>query len=212
MFTRCSHIRRLFAFGLIIVLAALATASAARAAQAPVYVWQEGEQPASANFKYAVQGGPKGNLLSGGKWLHMALEPADIATQVPAEGLLLSYNLPAPEAGEYELWARVGYEWVRPPFEWRIGEGDWKPASNQMQTTNVMSLTTWVEVGWLKLGTVTLPAGPATLQLRYKQGGSDGRLLIALDCVALVRGQFVPEKWRVKARPSCCAGTSTRVR
>ena len=117
MSTRCWHVRRLLGSALFVFLATLATASAA-----PVYVWQEGEQPSSANFKFAVQGGPRGNLLSGGKWLHMGLEQADIAAQVPAEGLLLTYNLQAPEAGDYELWARVGYEWVRPPFEWRIGE------------------------------------------------------------------------------------------
>ena len=52
----------------------------------------------------------------------------------------------------HDVWARIGYEFVRSPFDWRIDGGEWKPVSPEELTTDLMELSFWTEVAWLKLG------------------------------------------------------------
>lgn len=116
---------------------------------------------------------------------------------LPAEGLTLRYALNAPAAGTYTAWARVGFEWVRAPIEWRVTDAKgtlsaWQKIEPTQATTNVKRLAFWMEVAWQKLGEVALPAGAAQLELRFREPNKD-RLLFALDAVALVKGQWTPE-------------------
>ncbi|HIE51462.1 MAG TPA: hypothetical protein EYP85_06855 [Armatimonadetes bacterium] len=162
-------------------------------AQPAAYVWVEGEGPAAANFEFDVSSFGKPGLLSGGKWLVKTLDQNAAKRETPPEGFLLRYDLRVGEPGEYEVWARLGFEWVRPSLEWRIGQGPWIKVGSDKATTNVMQLGDWAEVAWLYLGKVTLRAGPVRWELRYREPGPDGRMLIGLDCLALTKGHFVPE-------------------
>ncbi len=177
----------------IIAVAFTALVSRGEAVEPSVYTWVEAENPASANFEYDVTPAKSG-VLSGGKWISRTLQADEIAAVVPEEGLLLSYELSVPEPGAYEIWARIGWEWSRAPFEWRVDDGNWQRVEPAEQTTNVMELGLWMEVAWLRLDTVELESDSITLHLRYREPSSDGgRLLMGLDCLALVKGNFVPE-------------------
>lgn len=175
------------------VVALVLVGSVARGEPAS-YVWVEAEEPASANFEFDTGAG-KAHLLSGRKWLLRFVSKEEVSEQLPEEGFLLSYDLEVPEDGEYEVWARVGLEWIRSSFEWRIGQGNWHRAGRDEQTTNVMELAEWNEVAWLYLGRAALKGGAADLRVRYREPnpGDDGRIVIALDCFVLTRGHFFPE-------------------
>ncbi len=181
----------------LVAAAALAivvvVAAGAAGGQGPVHVWLEAETPATASFEFEVEGTGRPQLLSGGKWLRRSLSAAEAKQTVPAEGLLLAYRARVAEAGRYELWARVGFEWARAALAWRIGDGAWTPVGPDVSTTNVMELGNWMEVAWLRLGAADLKPGDATLHLRFRQPAPDKRCLVALDCLALVKGLLVPE-------------------
>ena len=169
----------------------------------PACVWIEAEKPDSANFKYDVWGGPNPQILSDGKWVTGAIgkdrpkdAPKDAAKEdIPKEGLLLKYSFEAPEAGAYEFWARIGYEWVRPALQWRIDGGQWQTIPTDQLTTNLVNVSLWCEVAWAKGGLVELKPGKHELELRYQEPGSNGKFVIGLDCFALVKGEggFTPE-------------------
>lgn len=167
-------------------------ASSVLYAGAPAFVWIEAETPASASFEYEAEATGRPQLLSGGKWLRKSLDKGEAAKVAPGS-MALSYEAKVAAAGRYEVWARVGFEWARADVEWRIGEGAWAKVAATVSTANVMELGNWMEVAWLKLGEADLKAGNAKLELRYARPSSDSRLLIALDCLALVQGRFVPE-------------------
>ena len=69
---------------------------------------------------------------------------------------------PRPQAGNYAVWDRVGYERVRSPFDWRVDGGAWTTIKPDADTTDVEELQTWNPVAWLPLGAQTLTAGPHT--------------------------------------------------
>ncbi len=153
-------------------------------------IWLEAEEPAEANFEFNTGAG-RPHLLSGEKWLQRSVEKKELEG-IPEEGFRLEYEMTVPEAGTYEAWARVGMEWIRAPFQWRIDEGAWRPGPADRTTTNVMELSDWNPVAWLHLGKVELPAGDATLAVRYTEANQD-KMHIALDCFAFTAGRFVPE-------------------
>ncbi len=157
------------------------------------YIWIEGEAPSKSNFQLSVWAGNRGVILSDGKWATFTLNKEEIATKVPKEGLFLSYDFSVEKEGEYDIWTRIGYEWVRAPFEWRIDEDEWKEIGYDIQTTNVMEVSTWCEIAWLKIGRVFLKNGNHTITFKWTKSGRDGRLLIGIDCIALIKGNFYPE-------------------
>ena len=163
------------------------------AAPSQTFLWIEGENPTTANFKYEKSGFGAASVLSSGVWLQKSVDGKDkIKAAFPPEGGILTYNLTVKEAGAYEIWARVGFEGARAPFEWRLGNGAWQRVAPEAHTTNLMRLATWVEVAWLKLGKQTLTNGKTALQFRYREPNGD-RLLVALDAAVLVKGTFVPD-------------------
>ncbi len=174
-----------------LVAALVPFVAGAASAEPSVYVWVEAEKPATSNFK-TWTGGDRPDLLSDGKLLGGALDAA-AQKAMPKEGFLLTYKLSAPEAGRYEAWARVGFEWIRAPFEWRIDDGDWHDAPADRQTTNVMELKDFNEIAWLDLGPVDLPKGASTFTVRFTKPGSNGQIMFMLDCFDFTRGHWVPE-------------------
>ncbi len=163
-------------------------------AQEPV--WIEGEAPAAINVKPNVAGWGNKSFLSGEAWLQVLIEP-DALKAIPAGGALIRYDFATAKAGRYEVWDRVGYEFVRSPFAWRVDGGAWTTAGPEMLTTDLMELDFFCEVAWLKLGDRTLGAGPHTLEIRPEPAkdakGQPRRLLYASDLICLHPGKFSPD-------------------
>jgi hypothetical protein len=105
-------------------LSLLLSLSACLAAEPTVYVWLEAEDSVSASAGFETEAAGPPGLLSAGQWLRQSLDKNQAQGAVPQEGFVLQYDAQIPEAGEYELWARVGFEWARAPLEWRIGNGE----------------------------------------------------------------------------------------
>jgi beta-galactosidase len=180
---------------LLLVVALLLGAAPPRKAAGPA--WLEGESPMRATVKFRSAGwGPQG-YLSGGKWLFANVEAGEVEKTVPAEGAVLEYDFAVAQAGDHEVWARVGYEFVRSPFRWRIDKGTDATVEPTALTTDLMALGDWAEVAWLKLGTAALETGTHTFTLTlprtYKPGKkTPERILFGLDCVFISKQQFRP--------------------
>ena len=184
---------------LLVCLLALLSARV-HADTSATYIWIEGEAPTSvtpASFKPAVENVGRPQYLSGGTWLHINLESSDAAKQVPAEGLVMTYTVNAPQDGTYALWNRIGYEKVRSPFDWRMDSGAWTTIKPGADTVDVEELQTWNPVAWLPMGTQTLTAGTHTLQIRLSRGkddkGSEAKLVYASDALCLTTTPFHPD-------------------
>jgi beta-galactosidase len=179
----------------IITLIALFALNLCSLAAAADFVWLEGEQPTRANYQPKPEGVGRPEFLSEKGWFKVAIDAGQVERETPAEGVLLDYAWDAKTAGEYEVWARIGYEFVRAPFDWRIDGGEWKAVSPEELTTDLMELSFWTEVAWLKLGKQPLAAGRHTLSFRLPKTkdaqGKPQRILFALDCVCLA-GEFQP--------------------
>ncbi len=171
------------------------------------YVWVEGENPVRASFEWSASGAERSELLSGGRWL-LPKERVDL----PDEGYLVEYDMDVEEAGEYTLWLRVGFEWIRANVSWRIDEGAWttvgiaatlnenesrKAAGRgrtdvERRTTNVKYVGVWNEAAWWEMGRAKLSAGRRRLSLRFLKTHLDNPM-VAVDAVLLVKGDWTPE-------------------
>src|ERR1700722_5503205 len=163
------------------------------------YVWLEGEAPTRATVKFETGGWGHAEYLSGGKWLFGNIEPKDMEAKIPPEGAVVTYDFEAKAAGEYEIWARVGHEFVRSPFSWRLDEGAWKLSKSDDLTTDLMALQAWNEVAWLKLGAAALQPGKHTFEIKYDRqykvnnGKKEPeRLLFDLDAICFYKGAWLP--------------------
>ena len=170
-------------------------AGGAHAGDPRTFVWIEAEQYAECNFPhFEVSSMAKPKLLSGGQWIMKGISAEEVKQLVPDEGIRLKYNVNVPRQATYHLWAHVGWFGARADFEWRIGDRDWTRFPKTMPTTNLMELGFFCEASWAKLGEVRLDSSTTTLELRYPRvTGEKERMLVALDCFALVEGTFVPE-------------------
>lgn len=153
-------------------------------------IWIEGEQPDPTKVDLNVNASARPHLLSDGKLLQQTYPK----NKIPKEPWQLNYTFNVKQTGNYGVWFRIGFEWVRAPFDWRIDDGNWQELSNRQQTTQVMELTTWNEIAWAQGGDQKLTAGKHTLTLRFADGGIDGRQLVAIDCIALGRNGFDPQR------------------
>ena len=174
------------------------TAAPATALSAADYVWLEGESPATKNFEVKASGWGNQQYLSKETWLHVTVDK-DMEKTVPEGGIVLAYDFEAPSAGRYEVWNRIGFEFVRSPFQWRIDQGEWRDVAPTDLTTDLMEISLWCEVAWLKMGEADLAKGKHTLAIRlpvtYKE--QDGkklpqRILYASDALCLSKGAFRP--------------------
>ncbi len=183
----------------IAVLAAVATLPSDVHAAVVPFVWLEGEQPTRTNYQPKAEGVGHPEFLSEQAWWRVAIEADQVDRVAPAEGVLVDYAFATTAAGDYELWARIGYEFVRSPFDWRLDDGPWQSVGPEELTTDLMELSFWTEVAWLKLGKPSLAAGAHTLSLRLPKTkdaqGKPQRILFALDCVCLAGGEFQPYQY-----------------
>jgi len=163
------------------------------------YVWIEGESPTTANYDAKAAGWGRKEFLSQEAWLDISIEADKVEAQCPREGILLGYEFAAPSVGDYEVWDRVGFEFVRSPFEWRVDDGAWTTTKPEDLTVDLMEIAEWVEVAWLRLGAVDLAAGKHVLQIRLApttktENGEQkpDKILYASDLLCLYKGAFRP--------------------
>ena len=168
----------------------------AAVAQATEFVWKESEDAVSVPKASNVAGWGHKEFLSGDKWFQINLDESAVEKTVSDAGVSFSYALTIPSAGKYELWNRVGFEFVRSPFEWRLNGGTWKTIKPDDLTTDLMEIDRWVEVAWVKMGDADLTAGAHTLEIRLPKTKDDKgkiqRILYASDALCLTKGKFVP--------------------
>lgn len=177
----------------------LAIPSFGRRALAADYVWLEGERPSRANVQTAPVGWGNKQYLSEAAWLNIGIPENEVEQKIPQGGVILGYDFDAKAAGRYEVWNRIGYEFVRSAFQWRVDQADWQDAKPDDLTTDLMDVSFWCEVAWLKLGEADLTDGRHTLEIRLPllYAEKDGkkvpqRVLYASDALCLYKGQFRP--------------------
>ncbi len=179
-----------------IAAAALVLAALRLPAGAAEFVWLEGETPASCSVTPSVAGWGHTEFFSGGKWLEIKCEAEKVETEFPEEGALLAYRFRIARPGRYEVWNRIGYEFVRSLYEWRLDGGGWGPVSPDDLTTDLMEFNEWNELAWLKLGEADLAAGDHTLEFRVPRRKDDKgkflRILCAWDALCIHEGPFHP--------------------
>lgn len=165
-------------------------------APAADYAWIEAESLANPPRGFKVAGWGNKHYLSGGNWLFASIDGKD-AEALPPDGLLLTFPFTSTTAGMHEVWARLGYEFVRAPCHWRIDDGPWGEDAPEQLTTDLMSLAEWTEVAWIQLGKVVLAPGKHTLHIKYDRRVLPGkkqpeRILAGLDCFCISRQPFRP--------------------
>ena len=180
--------------GACVLVLGTALPSASHAANS--FVWLEGEQPAHLNVQPKQEGIGHSDFLSAGNWLKVSLDAGQVDKEAPADGVQITYNFRTSQAAHDEIWARLGYEYVRSPFDWRLDGGEWKSVSPDELTTDLMELSFWTEVAWLKLGEQALPPGNHTLEFRLPKTkdakGKTQRILFALDALCFSPTPFHP--------------------
>ncbi|MGI6494478.1 MAG: sugar-binding domain-containing protein [Kiritimatiellia bacterium] len=159
------------------------------------HVWLEGEA-GQADVPVNNAGWGNAELLSGGKWMQVSVEAGKVGSVVPEDGAVIRYPFSLDAAGPYEVWGRIGYEFVRSAFEWRLDDGDWQGVSPEELTTDLMPIDFWCEVAWLKFGDATLAAGEHALEIRLprpmKDDGVFERILFACDAICIATPPFRP--------------------
>ena len=183
-----SHRYRCFWLFFLAVMSLLQGVSSSTSLAEDDFVWQEAENFSSTNLSEDDYwtGSERAPLLSGDK-LVAAVFKAEAAKNRPEGGYVLQYELNVPQNDTYDLWMRVGMEWIRAPFEWRIDDGPWHEAPADKPTTNVMELERYNEIAWLDVGRVKLKQGGHNLTVRYDRVQPDRNdLWISLDCFAFV--------------------------
>jgi len=179
----------------LLALAGLSALGFCARAAAPAYIWLESES-AKTSFKADLGDWGRARFLSDGKWIHISVEEDKVEKEVPDPGILLEYTFQSLKTSRYEVWNRIGFEFVRSVFEWRIDEEPWKKASPEELTTDLMEMGFWCEVAWLKLGDAEVSTGSHRLQIRLPktkdEKGKWRRVLYASDALCLHEGPFHP--------------------
>lgn len=192
---RAASCRNLTAIAVCILFGLLSCRPAASQGSAP-YVWIEGEAIGTTNVKPSVSGWGHAEFLSDGKWLQISIDADKVEKELPAGGAVLNYPFQVVQAGDYEVWNRIGYEFVRSPFEWRVDRGAWSTVKPDDLTTDLMELADWNEVAWIKMGAAALQPGAHHLEIRLPltkdEKGKTARILYASDALCLSRGAFHP--------------------
>ncbi|MBN2508584.1 MAG: hypothetical protein JXQ71_18060 [Verrucomicrobia bacterium] len=170
---------------------------AAASGPAAPTLWLEGEKPASATFEYQTGGWGNRGYLSGESWLHFSIPDTEVERRIPAEGGVLRYAFTVAEPGDYEVWNRAGFEYVRSPFAWRVDDGPWSTIDPQKDlSTDLMEIARWCEIAWVPMGKAKLDRGTHTLELRFTvrkdAQGRAQRLIYTSDALVLSRGIFRP--------------------
>ncbi|HSW00055.1 MAG TPA: hypothetical protein VLI39_07780 [Sedimentisphaerales bacterium] len=168
---------------------------ASTAARAGEFVWLEGES-GRANVKVNNAGWGNAQFLSEGQWMHISFEADKVEDEVKADAVVVQYRFEIGKAARYEVWGRIGFEFARSPFEYRIDSGSWKAVSPDDLTTDLMEIAFFCEVAWLHMGDAQLAAGEHSLEIRIPKvkdkDGKPQRILYACDAICLSEGPFHP--------------------
>lgn len=172
------------------------------AAQA-VPIWIEAESASALPASARADAWNNPALLSGGSALTLFAEPAEVEAKIPADGAVIGYEFDAP-AGERQIWARVGFENIRPPFAWRINGGPWQTNSQTThRTIDVVETAFWNPIGWTRMGAAKLAKGRNTLEVRISRRAEekDGKdsfapVRFVTDAFCLAEAAWVPDQHR----------------
>ena len=160
------------------------------------YVWFEAETAANMNVTPNVSGWGNSQFMSGDKWMQIQFDADKVDAAAPADGVLLKYNFAVKNDGTYEIWNRVGYEYVRPNFYCRVDDGEWVKQSSESLTIDLMSISEWCEIAWLKMTTKQLTAGNHTLEIKIEkekdEKGKTKRILYSSDVLCISSEPFYP--------------------
>ena len=174
------------------ILAAIASVSVQALAD---FIWVEGED-AKCSVPANNAGWGNTQFLSGGKWMHLSIDPGKVDEVVKGDAVTIQYPLQVATAGNYHVWNRIGMEFVRTTFQWRIDGGEWKTVSPEELTTDLMELANWTEVAWLQLGEAATHGRQHVLEVQLpKEKDKDGKtqkILYACDAICLSTEPFRP--------------------
>ncbi|TWU42344.1 glycosyl hydrolase 2 galactose-binding domain-containing protein [Novipirellula artificiosorum] len=170
------------------------------------YRWIEGET-GNANGEVNVTGWGNTEFLSEGQWLHCSIAPNEVDKQVADEGLLIQYPFEVTDEATYQIWSRIGFEFARSPFDWRIDDGEFQRIEADELTSDLMEIDFWCEVAWLQLGEQSLTKGKHRLEFRLPktqdEQGKRQRILFALDAVCITAENFSPNSKYKPDEESC---------
>ncbi|MFW6189700.1 MAG: glycosyl hydrolase 2 galactose-binding domain-containing protein, partial [Planctomycetota bacterium] len=187
---------------LCLTAVALLLAGSARA-DAAEYAWFEGERPAEADIEVPPHAWDGGQLLSEGGWAGISIPADEVEERIPEGGATIAYDFSVGATGDYQVWGRIGMEYVRAPFDWRLDDGPWDRVTlwdAEDQTIDLMELGRWKSIGWLKMGRARLESGQHRLTIRipvpYKED-EDGnkqpqRIIWTADAFCVYLGDFRP--------------------
>ena len=173
------------------------------------YVWIEGEKPVvkPAVPGYEMVALKARELTSGGR----VLQIKTAVDKLKKPGLVFGYEFQLDKGGERELWVRIGHEWKRSPFQWRIDDGKWTEVDSLVPTLNLQDVKGTC-LAWLKLTKTDLRKGKHRFQFKLskgpslsygnKKGLSEAKVLLPidnktvlgmLDCIYIGSPGFVPK-------------------
>ena len=142
---------------------------------APEWIWWEAEAPRSSNFPadnpFSPQTEAAAAALSGKKW---------IGAENPAKPLFVEYDVTVRRRGVYDFYARKF--WRHGPFRWRFDDQPWRTCGANVALLDDVALAKFVNVNWVEVGSVDLPAGRHVLRIELDQGVKRGGVrLLPLD-------------------------------
>ena len=165
-------------------------------AATPAFTWIEGETPTASTIKVAADVSAHPEWLSGGKWLLVAIDGPEVDKALPGENLDLTYACTIANTGKKDIWARLGFESARTNFDWRIDEQPWQHIDSHNLSTDLMELSPFCEVMWLRLGDSEIATGEHRFEIRVPKTknakGQTQRLLFGLDAVCISDGPVHP--------------------
>ena len=131
--------------------------------------WIEAENPTTKPELAEFETRPDGTAeyLSGGKVAVVNIDERHVEKLLGKDGKIAAWDFETKTGGMHQVWARIGYEWVRTDFDWRIDSGAWQTAKSTDCTIDLQQIAFWREIAWLKMGEQDLPAGKHSLQVRF---------------------------------------------
>ena len=145
----------------------------------PEWIWWEAEAPRSSNFPadnpFSPETAAAAAALSGRKW---------IGADHPATALYVEYDVTVRKRGAYDFYARKF--WRHGPFRWRFDNQPWRSCGDNVALLDDVALAKFVNVNWVEVGSVDLPAGRHVLRIELDRGVN----AVAFDCFLLIDGPF----------------------
>lgn len=174
-------------------------------------IWLEGEAGETA-LPVSRHGWGQTGHLSGGNWLNLNVDADKVEATLPAEGGIIRWPFTVQEAGRKQVWLRIGYEFARSAFSWRLDDGAWTRVEPETLTEDLQPIEFFCEVAWLRVGEAQLAPGAHTLEVRFQpernRENKLNRVLFACDAICMAE-TFRPDGWR---RPDDPAARDTRDR